>query len=378
MSKFFAIASVFAASVLLASCGGGSGDNSISTNYEPDRPPETGPLTATGSGGDGQGSESENEQEQQIIVVNQEEEIIDIIIEQPEEEESEEEEEQQIIVVNIQPEPEEESEEEKQQQQLTIIEEEDIPYVEQEEEEPGFLPATQAANNGLNIPDGLNIGEAIPDKDRVTTTLKGKFPAGIIGGGGFPYGLEASERFIDNKIRFLTLSTFLSPKYRPGHYTPHKHENPNASEFPNVRYKREDGFKGIYIYEGETGELTGDVDLLVLFGDTISVFGNILTDFEIEEKPLPGITMSAMPIDPNTGVGGNTGQRTQTAKFRFGKYNFDTDIVTKAAMNDPGQAKLTMVLSPDVRLARGAAGGGTVTTTSLSFFDCWWSRDKRI
>ena len=321
-------ASVFA-SVLLAACGGGGGGN-LTTSSEPEPgPPGPGPLTATG---DGDGEKTEEKQEQQIIVVNQEEEIIDIIVEQPEEEESEEEEEQQ-------------------QRQLTIIEEEDIPYVPPEEEEPRYSPATQATN-GLNIPDGLNIGEAIPDKYRVTTNLKGSFPAGIIGGGAFPYGLEASERFSDNKIRFLTLSAFLNPKHRPGHYTPHKTDH-------NLTYEREDGFKGVYIYEGETGELTGDVELGLTFSsNVIYVAGSISTDLEIEGEDLSGIIVVST-IDSTTGVGGSleTSSFSANPYVKFGSYDLSGQTFTQPkTMDNQGQAKLTMVLSPDGRLGRGAAG----------------------
>ena len=327
-------ASVFA-SVLLAACGGGSGGNLTTSSESEPGPPGTGPLTATG-GGDGQGSESENEQQQQKSIVNQEEEI----------------------VVNIQPEPEEEEseeEQEQQQQQLTIIEEEDIPYVEQEEEEPRYSAATQTqtqATNGLNIPDGLNIGEKIPDKVRVTTSLgyteSLSFPAGITGGSGFPYGLEASERFIDNKIRFLTLSGFLNPNTRPGIYTPHKHENPNASEFPNVRYKREDGFKGIYIYEGETGELTGDVELKLGFqSGYIQVDGNISSDLEIEGNDLGGIFMTLGDINSTTGLGSYTPGG--ITSIYFGTINLSDGTPDVTTMNNQGQPKLRMVLSPDGR-----------------------------
>ena len=345
-------ASVFA-SVLLAACGGGSGGNLTTSSEREPGPPGPGPLTATG---DGDGEKTEEKQEQQKIIVNKEEEIIDVIIEQPEEEESEEEEEQQIIVVNIQPEPEEESEEEKQQQQLTIIEEEDIPYVPPEKEGPRYSAATHTqtqATNGLNIPDGLNIGEAIPDKDRVTTSLKGSFPAGIIGGGAFPYGLEASERFSDNKIRFLTLSTFLSPKYRPGNYTPHK-------QGATLSYSREDGFKGVYIYEGETGELTGDVELQATFSTgNPTINGNISTDLEIGENDLLGIVLGFGGIDYTTGVGGLDPDLALSGVsfLKFGKTDFTSSQTDLATMHDPGQAKLTMVLSPDGRPGRGSAGG---------------------
>ncbi len=331
-------ASVFAA-VLLAACGGGSGGGSggnLTTSSEPEPgPPGPSPLTATGDG-DGDGEKTEEKQEQQIIVVNQEEEIIDIIVEQPEEEESEEEEEQQ-------------------QRQLAIIEEEDFPYVQQEEEEPRYSAATHTqtqATNGLNIPDGLNIGEAIPDKDRVTTSLKGSFPAGIIGGGAFPYGLEASERFSDNKIRFLTLSTFLSPKYRPGNYTPHE-------QGATLSYSREDRFKGVYIYEGETGELTGDVELQATFSTgNPTMDGNISTDLEIGESDLLGIVLGFGGIDYTTGVGGLDPDLALSGVsfLKFGKTDFTSSQTDLATMHDQGQAKLTMVLSPDGRLGRGAAG----------------------
>ena len=329
--------------MLLAACGGGSGGNLTTASETESEPPVIGPLVPS-SEGDGE--------QRKIIVIQQEEpeedqqneeseEIIDIIIEQPEEEEEEENQETQI-------------------QQITIIEEEDIPYVPPEEKEPETSPQTDGTN-GLNL-EGLNIGEAFTI-DRVTTTLEGSFPAGPTGGGAFPYGLWASEKaihnntnFIDNRIAFLELSSFLNPTTRPGVYTPHQ------TLTGNIFYKREDGFKGIYIYEGETGELTGDVHLAVSFSQPgssdqgIEVVGNISTELEIEGNDLNGIFISLGAIDSSTGVGGlSPGLAAAGLSFvKFGKTNFTTNQTNLTTMHDQGQGKIRMVLSPDGRHARGS------------------------
>ena len=327
--------------MLLAACGGGGGNLTTSSQPEPE-PPVIGPLVPS-SEGDGE--------QQKIIVIQQEEpeeeeqneeseEIIDIIIEQPEEEEEEENQETQI-------------------QQITIIEEEDIPYVPPEEKEPETSPQTDGTN-GLNL-EGLNIGEEFTI-DRVTTTLEGSFPAGPGGGSDFGYGLWASERaiynntnFIDNRIAFLELSSFLNPTTRPGHYTPHQ------TLTGNIYYKREDGFKGIYIYEGETGELTGDVDLAVSFSQPASsdqgveVVGNISTELEIEGNDLNGIVLAFGQIT-STDVGGlSPGLAAAGLSFvKFGKTDFTSSQTDLATMHDQGQGKIRMVLSPDGRHAQGS------------------------
>ena len=316
--------------MLLAACGGG-GNLTTSSQPEPE-PPVIGPLVPS-SEGDGE--------QQKIIVIQQEEpeedeqneeseEIIDVIIEQPEEEEEEENQETQI-------------------QQITIIEEEDIPYVPPEEKEPETSPQTQATN-GLNI-DESNIGEEII-VDRVTTTLEGSFPAGPGGGSDFGYGLWASERaihnntnFIDNRIAFLELSSLLNPTTRPGHYTN------VGGEDVKFRYKREDGFKGAYIYEGETGELTGDVDLSINFiASGASVDGNISTDLEIEGNDLLGITLLGGQVD-TTGVGGLTPELAVLgiSYMKLGKTDLATNAISEPTMNDGGQGKIRMVLSSDGR-----------------------------
>ena len=328
--------------MLLAACGGG-GNLTTSSQPEPE-PPVIGPLVPS-SEGDGE--------QQKIIVIQQEEpeedqqneeseEIIDIIIEQPEEEEEEEE------------------NQEAQTQQIIIIEEEDIPYVPPEEKEYETSPQTDGTN-GLNL-EGLNIGEEFTI-DRVTTTLEGSFPAGPTGGGAFPFGLWASEKaihnntnFIDNRIAFLELSSFLNPTTRPGIYTPHQ------TLTGHIFYKRQDGFKGIYIYEGETGELTGDVNLAVSFSQPASsdqgveVVGNISTELEIEGNDLNGIIVGLGQIDSSTGVGGLSPELTAAGLsfVKFGETNFTTNKSNLATMHDQGQAKLRMVLSPDGRHARGS------------------------
>ena len=320
--------------LLLAACGGG-GNLTTSSQPEPE-PPVIGPLVPS----------SEGDGEQRKIIVTQQEE--------PEEDQQNEESEEIIDIIIEQPEEEEENQEAQTQQ--IIIEEEDIPYVPPEEKEPETSPQTDGTN-GLNL-EGLNIGEEFTI-DRVTTTLEGSFPAGPTGGGAFPYGLWASERvihnntnFIDNKIAFLELSGFLNPTTRPGHYVSHSTLN------DTVYYIREDGFKGVYIYEGETGELTGDVELLLSFvSGGIFVYGNISTELEIDGNNLSGIGINAGTINPITGVGGFKNQIGQNANIRFGEYDTSNDGFTPATMHDQGQGKIRMVLSPDGRhaRARGAA-----------------------
>ena len=313
--------------MLLAACGGG-GNLTTSSQPEPE-PPVIGPLVPS-SEGDGE--------QRKIIVIQQEE---------PEEDQQNEESEEIIDIIIEQPEEEEEENQETQIRQITIIEEEDIPYVPPEEKEPETSPQADGTN-GLNL-EGLNIGEEFTI-DRVTTTLEGSFPAGPTGGGAFPYGLWASEKLMgtEHRIAFLELSSFLNPRTRPGHYTPHK-------QGANLSYSREDGFKGVYIYEGETGELTGDVDLAVTFySDGVLVNGSISTDIEIEGNDLDGIGVYST-IDLTTGVGGSLEPSNILAspRLKFGSYDADF-IFTGTTMADPGQAKLTMVLSPDGRHAIGS------------------------
>ena len=287
--------------LLLAACGGGGGGNLTTSSQPEPEPPVIGPLVPSS-------------------------EIIDIIIEQPEEEEEEN--------------------QETQTQQIIIIEEEDIPYVPPEEKEYERSPQTQTTN-------GLNIGEEVI-VDRVTTILEGSFPAGPTGGADFPYGLWASEgaihnntNFIDNRIAFLELTEFLNPTTRPGHYT--SHENTNG----DIRYEREDGFKGVYIYEGEAGELTGDVELRLGFeSGYIQVDGNISSDLEIEGNNLGGIIITFGEIDLTTGVGSYTPEGITT--IAFGRVDLSDDTGDLTTMHDLGQAKLRMVLSPDGRHARAS------------------------
>ena len=152
------------------------------------------------------------------------------------------------------------------------------------------------------------------------------------------------------RIAFLELSTFLNPTTRPGHYTN------VGGEDVKIRYKREDGFKGVYIYEGETGELTGDVDLSMNFiASGASVDGNISTDLEIEGNDLLGITLLGGQVD-TTGVGGLTPDLAflGISYIKLGKADLATSAISEPAMNDGGQGKIRMVLSPDGRHAIGS------------------------
>ena len=170
------------------------------------------------------------------------------------------------------------------------------------------------------------------------------------------YGIWASENSIDNRIVFLEQTTKFNPKRTASDYTSHTTAN------NTVFYRREDGFKGVYIYEGETGELTGDVDLVVDFrNNEMLVDGNISTDLEIEGNDLLGISMQTGTINLNTGVGdididadGFDDRRTAT-RLSFGITDIDNDIRTKPTVSHQGLArKLRMVFSPDGVQAQGS------------------------
>ena len=191
------------------------------------------------------------------------------------------------------------------------------------------------------------LGDKVTIDDKVTTTLMGQFSPGPTGGGAFPFGIWASEKLMgtEHRIAFLELSSFLNPTTRPGHYTPHQNNN------ADVRYEREDGFKGAYIYEGETGELTGDVELKLQFSsNSISVSGNISSDLEIEGNNLNGIILTLGDIDSTTGVGIYTSGETHAVAF--GNADLSSQSFDLTTMHDLGQVKLRMILSPDGRHAR--------------------------
>ena len=185
----------------------------------------------------------------------------------------------------------------------------------------------------------------------------------------FSYGLWASEDFTDNRIVFLAQTTRFNPGRTASDYTAHTYHQ-TGSGIVEVRYKRGDGFKGIYIYEGETGELTGDVDLYVNFGGfgVVTAQGNILTDLEIGGYDLGGIAMgngriaaSGTDNTHNTGVGGididadGIDNSNTSAKFAFGDFLPDLNTVDRATVSHHGLArKVRLVLSPDGIQAQGS------------------------
>ena len=181
------------------------------------------------------------------------------------------------------------------------------------------------------------------------------------------YGIWASENSIDNRIVFLEQTTKFNPGRTASDYTAHTYHE-TYTGIVKTRYKREDGFKGAYIYEGETGELTGDVDLIVTFGGFGVVFvnGNILTDLEIGGYDLKGIAAQNGPIDPrgidnNDGVGGididadGVDDNATGARLNLGNYKDNTGTIDKPTVSYHGLVrKVKMVLSPDGIQAQGS------------------------
>ena len=165
--------------------------------------------------------------------------------------------------------------------------------------------------------------------------------------GPFSYGVWANDNFLDNRIVFLGQTTKFNPKRTASDYTPHQNNN------ADVRYERENGFKGIYIYEGNFGELTGDVELKLQFSsNSISVSGNISSDLEIEGNDLDGIILTFADIDSTTGVGSYTSGEVNAVAF--GNADLSSQTFDLKTVHDIGQAKLRMVLSPDGVPAQGS------------------------
>ena len=186
--------------------------------------------------------------------------------------------------------------------------------------------------------------------------------------GMFSYGVWASQNFTDNRIVFLEQTTKFNPERTTSDFTSHTYHETSSGNV-QFKYKREDGFKGAYIYEGETGTLTGDVDLYIGFNGfgATAATGSILTDLEIGGYDLKGIAMlnariDTRGIDNNDGVGGiDIGAddvddiSSGSAKLSFGDFLADLNAIDKPTVSHHGLArKLTLVLSPDGIQAQGS------------------------
>ena len=224
-------------------------------------------------------------------------------------------------------------------------------------------------NNLYSRGDNALAGVFVADKASEVTQSIAPIKIDAIEGtiGMFGYGLWASENFLDNRIVFLEQTTKFNPERTASDYTAHTYHE-TYTGIVKTRYKREDGFKGVYIYEGETGELTGDVDLTVTFGGFGVVFisGNILTDLEIGGYDLKGIAAQNGPIDPrgidnNDGVGGididadGVDDNATNARLSFGNYIDNTGTIDRPTVSYHGLVrKVKMVLSPDGIQAQGS------------------------
>ena len=195
---------------------------------------------------------------------------------------------------------------------------------------------------GDNALAGVFVADRLPNEEEKYFVLLGFNTTGSIG--MFDYGLWASQNFLDNKIEFLEKTTKFNPGRTASDYTSHI----TATGSNPLRYKKKDGFKGAYVYEGEIGTLTGDVELELHFdSNKIRVVGDISRSLEIEGENLYGIGIRST-IDFTTGVGGSLESSALLAnpRLRFGVHDSDWDLdITE--IDDHGQAKLKMVLSPD-------------------------------
>ena len=259
--------------LLLAACGGGSGNFTTSPESEP--PVSIGPIIATSG-------------EQQKTVVNQEE-------EEPEEEEESEEENQEIIDIIIieqpEPEPEEEKEEEETQtQQIIIIEEEDIPYVPPEEKEPETSAQTQVSATAQDLPPE-DPSPGLPDPKPLKNAAGDTTDDGTLN--TYSYGIwnKVLQNGVDRDLKADIINknddfkpnaanrsfvypreTYTSYTPEPGDFTGSNDLYTDPRDFRSIAdsrlsltYQGTNAFKGAYSYMGSHGSITDDVTLRVIF-----------------------------------------------------------------------------------------------------------------
>ena len=215
------------------------------------------------------------------------------------------------------------------------------------------------SKRGDNALAGVFVADKTNEQEKYFVPLEKHLEGSI---GMFSYGIWASQNLIDNRIVFLEQTTKFNPGRTASDYTS-KTYTENYSESDEIRYKREDGFKGVYIYEGKTGELTGDVDFIIGFNayNRIAVAGNISTDLEIGGYDLKGIAMTNGGIDGNNGVGGididadGVDDNNTSARLSFGDFVVANNLIDKPTVSHEGLArKVKMVLSPDGIQAQGS------------------------
>ena len=231
-----------------------------------------------------------------------------------------------------QPESEEEEEENKEEtpQQLTIIEEV-IEFIPPEKPKPTYSLSTHQGNVARQ-PDCITVCHSVGD------ILSGNYI--------FSYGIWLSNNPEDNNLSFLRdsrgghreLFWFIKDQSSSRSFnSPLKvvrtvtESSSNLSYIANkkhylvsggyeegdiydtvlnkgdidIRYYKKDGFHGNYLYDGQYGKFTGDVDLVLSFDDTedIEVTGTISKNVVMGGHNFNNIEIDDLEIDYDTGLG---------------------------------------------------------------------------
>ena len=253
---------------------------------------------------DDEDSESEENQQHKIVVniqPNPEEESED-------DEDSESEENQQHkIVVNIQPNPEEESEDneesEETPQQLTIIEQPEPTYIPPEKPKYKY-EASHGGSSHASEPDCMTVCHRVGDIETGDYT--------------FSYGIWLSNDPSENNMAFLRHygSTGKQGRLHRGlkdFSTSRKFSVPGLKGLQDVisgdkltvKYYKQNGFRGHYLYNGEFGTISGDVNLTAVFddGEDIDVTGTLANNITMNGLNFGNLHVTSLGIDFDTGIG---------------------------------------------------------------------------
>ena len=166
--------------------------------------------------------------------------------------------------------------------------------------------------------------------------------------GMFSYGLWASERLEDNR------ASLSIPKGQEILFPLPDPETINGQQVIdsiNVQYKKENGFRGAYVYKDQAGTFESDVHLVVSYEgfpgsgrNNIKIGGFIAKPFTMEGDSFNGIIIKEQSININDGSNGYLNKF--SGGLAFGSENFDSTSksfngFSKQSLQEQGNFSLT-------------------------------------
>ena len=208
---------------------------------------------------------------------------------------------------------------------------------------------------GDNALAGVFVADKANEQEKRIVPLESHLEGKI---GMFSYGVWASDRPEDNRASLsipMNREIFYPlPPVKTVQLTGLPAQQTRASI--DVMYKKENGFRGAYIYKDQTGTITSDVHLQATFvshanngRETMQVKGFLAKPFTMEGDSFQGIVLQGLNVSANDGsvaksLGDNT-IRFGTALFNATTGNIDS--VSAQSLKNQGNFSLTF----------GASGG---------------------